>query len=43
MDHGDGQEHALGGEPSCGHFNRHVQTRGAQAQPMPHAFRSLRG
>ncbi len=38
MDHGDGQECAPGGEPSCGDPSLCTQTRGAQAQLAPHGL-----
>ncbi len=33
MDHGDGQERALGGQPGCGNPRQCAQTGGVQAQP----------
>ncbi len=35
MDHGDSQERAPGGQPSCGDFDRRTQTGGTQVQPAP--------
>jgi hypothetical protein len=36
MDHSDGQERALGGQPGCRDPGQHTQTRGMQAQLAPH-------
>jgi hypothetical protein len=43
VDHGDGQERALGGQSGCGDPSQHAQTKGMQAQPAPHGLRGQGG